>query len=68
MIPALTEMKKMRLPVRRRPKVCRTGPEDPTSRQRWSVSTACTAGYVHAVCIPLSCYGYTVLVINTVGQ
>jgi hypothetical protein len=30
MIPALTEMKKMRLPARKRPRVCRTGPEDPT--------------------------------------
>jgi hypothetical protein len=56
------------LPARKRPKVCRTGPGDPTSRQRWSVSMACTAGYVHAVCIQLSCYGYTVLVIGTVVQ
>jgi hypothetical protein len=27
---------------------------------------ACTAGYVHAVCMLLSCYGYTVLVIGVV--
>jgi hypothetical protein len=58
MIPALTVMKKMRLPARKRRKVCRTGPEDPTSRQRWSVSMACTAGYVHAVCMLRSYYGY----------